>query len=99
MSYLEFVVLVVPAAIGLVTAWWLGTYRGLVLGAVAALAIILVLLLFQVTLPEAGRAGAEASRFDLAYGLMRFEWARWVPSFLVGSALGSFIHGNRRRGA
>lgn len=91
MSYLTFVVLVVPAAIGLAAAATLGPNRGSIFGAGIMLVAVFVLLLFQVTPPPA------FSRFGSAYGLMLFEWYRWAPSFLVGAAIGSLISWVRRR--
>ncbi|KQZ29138.1 hypothetical protein ASD50_18270 [Mesorhizobium sp. Root552] len=81
MEYLDFVVLAVPAVIGLVAALVFGPNRGIIAGAVVMLVVVLVLLVFQVTPHEVGSA----------MGLMRFEWYRWVPSFLVGAAVGSVI--------
>ena len=86
MDYLTFVVMVVPAAIGLVAAVAWGPNRGTMFGAGIMLVAVLVLLLFQVTPPST------ESRFGSAFGLMRFEWFRWLPSFLVGAAIGSLIH-------
>ena len=91
MTYLTFVVLVVPALIGLAAAAALGPNRGSILGAGIMLVAVFVLLLFQVTPPPA------FSRFGSAWGLMLFEWYRWVPSFLVGAAIGSLIFRVRRR--
>ena len=82
MDYLTLVVLVVPALIGLVATSALGPNRGSILGAGIMLVAVFVLLLFQVTPPAA------VSRFGSAFGLMLFEWYRWVPSFLVGAAIG-----------
>lgn len=91
MTYLTLVVLVVPALIGLVAAAALGPNRGSILGAGIMLVAVFVLLLFQVTPPAA------VSRLGSASGLMMFEWYRWVPSFLVGAAIGSLIFRVRRR--
>lgn len=85
MNYLTVVVLVVPALIGLGAAVALGPNRGSILGAGIMLVAVFVLLLFQVTPPPA------FSRLGSAWGLMLFEWYRWVPSFLVGAAIGSII--------
>jgi hypothetical protein len=90
-TYLTFVVLVVPALIGLAAAAALGPNRGSILGAGIMLVAVFVLLLFQVTPPAA------VSRLGSAFGLMLFEWYRWVPSFLVGAAIGSLIFRVRRR--
>jgi len=90
-NYLTLVVLVVPAIIGLVAAATLGPNRGSLFGAGVMLLAVFVLLLFQVTPP------ATVSRLGSAYGLMLFEWYRWVPSFLVGAAIGSLIFRIRRR--
>jgi hypothetical protein len=90
-DYLTFVVMVVPAAIGLVAAAAWGPNRGSIVGAGIMLVAVLVLLLFQVTPPDT------VSRFGSAFGLMRFEWLRWAPSFLVGAAIGSLIYRRRRR--
>ncbi|QDC00357.1 hypothetical protein [Mesorhizobium sp. 8] len=86
MGYLDFVVLIVPAVIGLVAALAFGPNRGSIGGAVVMLVAVFVLLLFQVTPHEAGSA----------LGLMRFEWYRWVPAFLVGAAAGSVIFRMRK---
>ena len=91
MAYLTLVVLVVPAVIGLVAAAALGPNRGSIFGAGIMLIAVFVLLLFQVTPPDT------VSRFGSASGLMVFEWYRWVPSFLVGAAIGSLIFRVRRR--
>lgn len=91
MDYLTFVVLVIPAIIGSVMAATLGPNRGSIFGAGIMLVAVLVLLLFQVTPP------ATVSRLGSASGLMLFEWYRWVPSFLVGAAIGSLIFRVRRR--
>ena len=91
MDYLTFVVLVIPAIIGVVAAAVLGPNRGSIFGAGIMLIAVFVLLLFQVTPPPA------ASRFGSAFGLMLFEWYRWVPSFLVGAAIGSLIFRFRGR--
>ena len=91
MSYLTFVVLLVPALIGLAAAAALGPNRGGILGAGVMLVAVFVLLLFHVTPPAA------VSRFASAWGLMLFEWYRWVPSFLVGAAIGSVIFRVRRQ--
>jgi hypothetical protein len=91
LDHLTFVVLVVPTLIGLVAALALGLNRGGLLGAGVMLVAVFVLLLFQVTPPPA------FSRFGSAWGLMLFEWYRWVPSFLVGAAIGSVIFRVRRR--
>jgi hypothetical protein len=90
-DYLTFVVLVVPAAIGLVAALAWGPNRGTMFGAGIMLVAVVVLLLFQVTPPSS------ESRFGSALGLMRFEWFRWLPSFLVGAAIGSLVYRRRRR--
>lgn len=97
MVYLDFVVLVVPAMIGMAGALLLGANRGTLFGAISMLVVVLVLLLFQVSPPEPGRPGSETSRLGYAWGLMMFEWYRWLPSFLVGSAIGSLIYRTRRR--
>ena len=81
MSYLEFVVLIVPALIGLIAALVLGRNRGVFVGGIVMLVAVFILLLFQVSPPAA----------ELAWGLMRFEWYRWAPSFLVGAAIGLVI--------
>lgn len=91
MSYLAFVVLAVPAVIGLAGAVSLGPNRGILFGGIAMLAAVLLLLLFQVTPPEPGRPGSDTGRLGYAFGLMMFEWYRWLPSFLVGAAVGSLI--------
>ena len=91
MDYLTLVVLVVPAIIGLVAAWALGPNRGSLFGAGIMLIAVFVLLLFQVTPPDT------VSRLGSAFGLMLFEWYRWVPSFLVGAAIGSLVFRVRRR--
>jgi hypothetical protein len=90
-DYLTLVVLVVPAIIGLVAAAALGPNRGSIFGAGMMLIAVFVLLLFQVTPPDA------VSRLGSAFGLMLFEWYRWVPSFLVGAAIGCVIFHVRRR--
>ena len=91
MDYLTLVVLVVPAIIGLVVAWALGPNRGSLFGAGIMLIAVFILLLFQVTPPDT------VSRLGSAFGLMLFEWYRWVPSFLVGAAIGSLVFRVRRR--
>lgn len=91
MEYLTFVVLVVPAVIGLAAAAALGPNRGGIVGAAIMLVAVYVLLLFQVTPPPA------VSRLGSAFGLMVFEWSRWAPAFLVGAAIGSLIFHLRRR--
>ena len=91
MDYLTLVVLVIPAVIGLVAAMALGPNRGIVVGIGVTLIAVFVLLLFQVTPPP------NFSRIGSAFGLMLFEWYRWVPSFLVGAAIGSLIFRVRRR--
>lgn len=96
MFYLDFVVLVVPAAIGLLGTWLYGSNRGTIFGGITMLVTVLVLLLFQVSPPETG-PGATTSRLGSAYGLMRFGWSRWLPSFLVGAAVGSLISRARTR--
>jgi len=96
LDYLTFVVLVVPAIIGLVAAIGLGPNRGTLVGGIVMLAAVFVLLLFQVSPPDTG-PGAETGRAGYASGLMRFEWYRWLPAFLVGAAIGSLIF-RRRRG-
>jgi hypothetical protein len=90
-DYLTLVVLVVPAVIGLAAAMAFGPNRGSIFGAGIMLLAVLVLLLFQVTPPDT------VSRLGSASGLMLFEWYRWVPSFLVGAAIGSLIFRVRRR--
>ena len=91
MDYLTLVVLVVPALIGLGAALAFGPNRGGLLGAGVMLVAVFVLLLFQVTPPAA------VSRLGSAWGLMVFEWYRWIPSFLVGAAIGSLIFRVHRR--
>ena len=91
MEYLTLVVMVIPAAIGLIAAAVWGPNRGSIVGAGIMLVAVLVLLQFQVTPPDT------VSRFGSAFGLMRFEWLRWAPSFLVGAAIGSLIYRRRRR--
>jgi hypothetical protein len=86
MEYLDFVVLAVPAVIGLVAALVFGPNRGIIASAVVMLVVVLVLLVFQVTPHEVGSA----------MGLMRFEWYRWVPSFLVGAAIGCVVFRMRK---
>jgi hypothetical protein len=86
MEYLDVVVLIVPAIIGLVAALIFGPNRGTIAGAVVMLVAVLVLLVFQVTPHEVGSA----------IGLMRFEWYRWVPAFLIGAAAGSVIFRMRK---
>lgn len=98
MNYLYFVVLIVPAAIGLVSALVLGPNRGTLIGGVVMLAAVFILLQFQITIPHSG-PGAEISRVSYGWGLMHFEWYRWVPSFLIGAAVGSVIFRVRRRPA
>ena len=73
-----------------------GPNRGTLFGGIAMLVAVLFLLLFQVSPPEPGRPGSDTSRLGYAFGLMMFEWYRWLPSFLVGSAVGSLIY--RARG-
>ena len=90
MDYLTIVVLVTPAIIGLVAAAALGPNRGGILGAVGMLIAVYALLLFQVTPPQG------VSRLGSAYGLMLYEWYRWMPSFLVGAAIGSLIFRRRQ---
>lgn len=89
MDYLTFVVLIVPALIGLLSATALGPNLGVAIGAAVAIVAVLLLLLLQVT----------PASFSSAWGLLWFEWIRWVPSFLVGAALGSLIARLRRRTA
>ncbi len=96
MEYLDFVVLIVPGAIGLVAALVLGPNWGTLIGGGLMLVAVLVLLLFQVSVPETG-PGAEISRLSFALGLMQFEWYRWLPSFLVGAAIGSVSYRKRLR--
>ncbi len=91
MDYLTLVVLVTPAIIGFVAAAAFGPNRGSIFGAGSMLIAVYVLLLFQVTPPDA------VSRLGSAFGLMLFEWFRWAPSFLVGAAIGSLIFRLRRR--
>jgi hypothetical protein len=91
LDYLTLVVMVVPAAIGLVAAVAWGPNRGILFGTGIMLVAVLILLLFQVTPPNT------ESRFGSAFGLMRFEWLRWAPSFLVGAAIGSLIYRRRKR--
>ncbi|MBS0245438.1 MAG: hypothetical protein JSR61_02375 [Proteobacteria bacterium] len=98
MDYLTFVVLVVPAIIGFVAALTFGPNRGVITGAIVMLVAVFVLLLFQVTPPISG-PGSETGRMGYASGLMQFEWIRWLPSFLVGAALGSIIFRVRRKSA
>lgn len=97
MFYLDFVILVVPTVIGVAGALLLGANRGTLFGGISMLVAVLVLLLFQVSPPEPGRPGSETSRLGYAWGLMMFEWYRWLPAFLVGSAIGSLIHRRRSR--
>ena len=99
MFYLDFVILVVHAVIGVAGALLLGPNRGTLVGGISMLLAVLVLLLFQVSPPEPGRSGSETSRLGYAWGLMMFEWYRWLPSFLVGSAIGSLIYRRRSRAA
>lgn len=99
MSYLDVVVLAVPAIIGLAGALSLGPNRGILFGGLAMLATVLLLLLFQVTPSPPGRPGSDTSRLGYAFGLMMFEWYRWLPSFLVGAALGALIFRARRPAA
>lgn len=96
MAYLDFVVLVVPFSMGLVATFMLGPNKGAVLGGVLALVVIFILLLFQITIPHTG-PGAQISRTSFTWGLFTFEWYRWLPSFLVGAAIGSVIFRVRRR--
>lgn len=96
MSYLAFAVLVVPACIGFIATLALGPNRGTLIGGLVMVTAVLVLLLFQVTPPEPGRPGSETSRLGYAWGLMLFEWFRWLPAFLVGAAAGALI--GRARG-
>ena len=91
MDYLTFVVLAIPAIIGLVAAAAFGPSRGSILGAVIMLVAVLVLLLFQVTPPDT------VSHLGSAFSLMVFEWYRWTPSFLIGAAIGSLVFRVRRR--
>lgn len=98
MAYLDFVVLVAPALIGLVAALTLGPRRGPLIGAAAMFVAVFVLLLFQIAIPRSG-PGAEISRYQYAWGLMYFEWYRWAPSFLVGAAVGSVAFRARNRTA
>lgn len=86
MEYLDFVVLIVPAVIGLVASFIFGPNRGIIAGVVVTLVAVLVLLAIQVTPHEVGSA----------MGLMRFEWYRWVPAFLVGVALAPSFFGYER---
>jgi hypothetical protein len=86
MEYLDFVVLVVPAVIGLAGSLIFGPNLGIIAGAFVMLGAVLVLLIFQVTSHEISRAT----------GLMRFEIYRWAPSFLVGAAVGSVIFRMRK---
>ena len=86
-TYLSFVVIIVPVLIALVMAAAFGPGRGLLLAAVITIVAVFVLLIFQVTPPNMASA----------VGLMNFELIRWVPSFLVGAAIGSVIFASRRR--
>ncbi|MFN3672839.1 MAG: hypothetical protein ACK4VM_13110 [Bosea sp. (in: a-proteobacteria)] len=97
MSYLSFVVLVVPALIGLVAALWRGPTKGTLIGAVLSFVAVLLLLLFQVTPPDPGRPGSETSRIGYAWGLMLFEWPRWMPAYLIGAAAGALVWRARGR--
>lgn len=87
MSYLDFVVMAAPAIIGLTGALTLGPKRGTLISASVMLVAVFGLLLLQVT--------AE-TRFGSAFGLMKFEWYRWLPSFLLGAAVGTAIYRVRR---
>lgn len=98
MDYLGFVVLVIPAVIGLLAALAWGPGRGTWVGGVAMLIVVFVLLLFQVSVPATG-PGAEYSRFHYAWGLMRFEWYRWLSAFMIGMAIGLLIFRRRISGA
>jgi peptidoglycan/LPS O-acetylase OafA/YrhL len=86
MNFVTFVVLVVPAMIGMVSAAILGPNRGTIVGAVIMIVAVLLLLTFFVS-----------TSIGHAAGLMRFEWPRWLPSFLFGAAIGSVIYRVRRR--
>ena len=97
MSYLTFVVTIVPGVIGLIAAAWLGPNRGVSLGGLLMLIVVLFLLLFQITLGPPGSPGSDG-RLGAAYGLMRFEWYRWLPFFMVGAAVGSLTYRKRRSG-
>ena len=97
MSYLTFVVTIVPGVIGLVAASWLGPNRGVSLGGILMLIVVLFLRLFQITLGPPGSPGSDG-RLGAAFGLMRFEWYRWLPFFMVGAAVGSLIYRKRRSG-
>lgn len=96
MSYLDFVVLAVPALIGLAGPLTLGTNRGTLLAAPVMLVTVFVLLLFQVSVPRSG-PGADVSRFSYAWGLLWFEWFRWAPAFAIGAAVGALIRRFTRR--
>lgn len=98
MEYLDFVVLVVPAFIGLVATLFRGPSQGTLTGGVVMLVTVFVLLLFQITIPHTG-PGAEISRASYAWGLFAFEWYRWLPAFLVGAAVGSVVFRMRHRSA
>ena len=88
MDYLSFVVMLVPALIGLATAYLLGPNKGVLIGMALAALAMLLLMLAQVTPPSLASA----------WGLFLFEWPRWLPSYLVGAAMGALLHRSRRKG-
>lgn len=67
MDYLSFVVLIVPAVVGVIAALVLGPNRGTLLGGAVMLVTVFILLLFQITIPQSG-SGAEISRVSYALG-------------------------------
>jgi hypothetical protein len=73
--------------IGLTATILLEPNRGTISGALLAIVAVFVLLLFQVSGP---------TLFSWAYGLVVFEWCRWIPAYMVGAALGSLIYFRRR---
>ncbi|MHA6641493.1 hypothetical protein [Mesorhizobium sp. A623] len=87
MNYLLFSVVIAPGLIGLLLTLLYGPNRGVTIGGLLTLIAVFFLLIFQVTPPN----------FSSAWGLMLFEWYRWIPAFLVGAAIGSVAFRLRKR--
>ena len=83
---------IVPLFVGLAAVRALGPVRGTLAGAV--LTLLLVYLLFYLQVSD----GPGLSRSAVARSYMADEAILWVPFFLLGTALGGWLHQRRGRG-
>ena len=83
---------IVPLLVGLAAVRALGPVRGTLVGGLLTIFLVYLLFYFQVS------DGPGVSRSAIARSYMADEAILWIPFFLLGTALGGWLHQRRGKG-